>query len=253
MAPRKKEKPVTGLSGDRLPKNEQLGGQLSFPNNESLTPAQVPPMSRGEREDLQRLLRQREKVLKSAAQQRSKELLADFENQMGTIYHYDEDETWKKALEIAESEVAKAQKVVAARCAELGIPKRFAPDLDVQWYGRGENALKARRIELRKMTETRVAAIEAKAIVEIGKATIEGQLAIAASGLTSDAARAFLDKLPPIESLMPALSYEEVAGEADPPVVEQLLSPNALRQRRYRERHRNALRDGSDDGGEHGL
>jgi len=44
---------------------------------------QAGAMTRGEREDLQRLIRQREKVLKSAAQQRSAELLADFENQMG--------------------------------------------------------------------------------------------------------------------------------------------------------------------------
>jgi hypothetical protein len=40
-------------------------------------------MTRHERDDLQRLVRQREKVLKSAAKQRSAELLADFENQMG--------------------------------------------------------------------------------------------------------------------------------------------------------------------------
>ena len=39
------------------------------------------PMPKGEREDLQRLVRQREKVLKSAAEQRSSELIADFENQ----------------------------------------------------------------------------------------------------------------------------------------------------------------------------
>ena len=42
---------------------------------------------------------------------------------------------------------------------------------------------------------------------------------------------------------MPALSYQELAGEAEPPMVEQLISPNALRQRRYRERQK-ALRDG---------
>ena len=43
-------------------------------------------MTRAEREDLQRLVRQREKVLRSAAKQRSAELLADFENQMGSEY-----------------------------------------------------------------------------------------------------------------------------------------------------------------------
>ena len=40
----------------------------------------ITAISRNEREDLQRLVRQREKVLKSAAKQRSAELLADFEN-----------------------------------------------------------------------------------------------------------------------------------------------------------------------------
>jgi hypothetical protein len=51
---------------------------------------------------------------------------------------------------------------------------------------------------------------------------------------------------------MPRLTFAEVAGEAEPPVAEQLVSPNALRQRRYRERQK-ALRDADsvtgDDGG----
>jgi hypothetical protein len=41
---------------------------------------------------------------------------------------------------------------------------------------------------------------------------------------------------------MPALSYAELAGEAEPTIVEQLLSPNALRQRRYRDKQK-ALRE----------
>ena len=41
---------------------------------------------------------------------------------------------------------------------------------------------------------------------------------------------------------MPRLSFAEIAGEAEPPVAEQLITPNALRQRRYRERQA-ALRD----------
>jgi hypothetical protein len=42
---------------------------------------------------------------------------------------------------------------------------------------------------------------------------------------------------------MPALSFAEIAGEAEPPVAEQLVSPNALRQRRFREKQA-ALRNG---------
>jgi hypothetical protein len=198
-------------------------------------------MTKGEREDLQRLVRQREKVLKSAAKQRSAELLADFENQMGQQYSFDQDEVWAKAMELAKQEVAKAQNTVAARCRELGIPARFAPEIHASWYSRGENAVSTRRAELRAMAKSRIAAIESKAITDIEMECLNAQTQLAMSGLTTDAARIFIDKLPNVETLMPQLSFEAIAGEADPPIVEQLVSSNALRQRRYRERHRNAL------------
>jgi hypothetical protein len=206
--------------------------------------AQGAAISRSEREDLQRLIRQREKVLKSAAKQRSAELLADFENQMGSTYSFDQDEVWANATEVAEREVAKAQDRIAARCAKLGIPERFAPRLDVHWYSRGENAVKERRTELRKMAVTRIEAIEREAIVKIEMASVTAQTEIAVSGLTSNAARQFIEKLPSIETLMPALSLASLAGAADPPIAEQLVSPGALRQRRFRERQ--ALRDATE-------
>ena len=196
-------------------------------------------ITKGEREDLQRLIRQREKVLKSAAKQRSSELLADFENSLGAVFHYDNDATWAEATRIAKQEFKKANAKIAARSATLGVPKDFAPSLQFYWRERGDNAVKSRRDELRRMAMTRIAAIEAKAITEIELGCLEAQTQIASSGLTSETARTFLDTLPKIETLMPALSYEEVAGKADPPIVEQLTSPNALRQRRFRERHRN--------------
>ena len=201
-------------------------------------------MSKGEREDLQRLVRQREKVLRSAAKQRSAELLADFENQMGAQYAFDDDEVWARATKAAEREVAKAQKLVAARCRELGIPDRFAPSLDLQWYSRGESAVEKRRIELRRMATTRIEAIEAKAVTEIEMSCLKAQEQIALAGLTSDAARLFIEKLPGIETLMPRLSFAEVAGEAEPPVAEQLVSSNTLRQRRFRERQAALGRNG---------
>jgi len=109
------------------------------------------PMSKGEREDLQRLVRQREKVLKSAAKQRSTEMLAEFENHLAARYQFDQDETWAEAERLARAEVERSNARIAARCAELGIPKDFAPSLDFHWYGRGENASKVRRQELRKV------------------------------------------------------------------------------------------------------
>jgi hypothetical protein len=209
-------------------------------------------MTRDERDNLQRLVRQREKVLKSAAKQRSADLIADFENQMGQEYSFDQDEVWEQATKIVEAEVKKANVQIAARCRQLGIPDRFAPSLGFGWSARGyDNRVEQRRRELRKMAETRVKAIEAKAITEIEVSCLEAQTQLALASLTTEAAHGFIEKLPGIETLMPKLSFGEIAGEAEPPVAEQLVSSNALRQRRYRERlKRNgdaqqALRDAS--------
>lgn len=75
-------------------------------------------MTKYEREDLQRLVRQREKVLKSAAKQRSAEVLADFENQMGQEFRFDQDEVWAEASRLAEAAVSKAQEQIKALLAE---------------------------------------------------------------------------------------------------------------------------------------
>ncbi len=196
-----------------------------------------PAISRSEREDLQRLIRQRDRVLKSAAKQRSAELLADFENQMGGQYHAEDDPIWAEVCKTAEQVVAKAQQQVAARCRELGIAKQFAPSLDIGWMHRGYgNALTQRRTEMRRMAQSQIAAIEAKALVEIELSCLQAQEALALSGLTSEAAKQFVERLPSVEALMPALSFSSIAGEADPPTAEQLVTPGALRQRRYRER-----------------
>jgi hypothetical protein len=201
-------------------------------------------MSKTEREELQRLVRQREKALKSAAKQRSAELVADFENQMGQEYSFDHDEVWAKAAKAVEREIAKAQTQIAVRCQALGIPARFAPTVSMKWHHRGyDNLVATRRAELRTMATSRIAAIEAKAIVEIEMASVKAQTELAGAGLSSDAARAFVAVLPAVETLMPALSFAAIASDAEPPVAEQLVSSNALRQRRYRERHR-VLRNG---------
>jgi hypothetical protein len=162
------------------------------------------PMTKGEREDLAKLVRNREKVLKTSATLRSAQLLAEFEQQMASHYRWNEDAVWKKAAEAAEAAVAAARKVIAERCAELGIPARFAPTIGgVEWHGRGENAVKQRRAELRDVARTRIAAIEKAAFTAIEMACLDAQTQILAHGLTSAAAIAFFDALPKVEALMP--------------------------------------------------
>jgi hypothetical protein len=52
-------------------------------------------MTKGARTELGQLIRKRERVLRAAAEERGAELLAEFETQISTVYHYDDDAIWK--------------------------------------------------------------------------------------------------------------------------------------------------------------
>jgi hypothetical protein len=162
-------------------------------------------MSKGERTDLCALVRRREKFEKTAAAQRTAELLADFERQLASIYSYDTDETWRAAHAEAKKVIAEAEVTIAARCRELGIPEEFQPGLSFGWHGRGENASKDRRAELRKVAETRLDVMEKSAKTQIERKSIEMQEHIVRDRITSEAAQVLLARLPAIESLMPPL------------------------------------------------
>jgi hypothetical protein len=172
-------------------------------------------MTKGERDDLLRLVRQRERVLKSSASQRAAVMLADFEKQISTIYTFDTDEVWKQAVEEARDAVRAAQKRVEDRCKELGIPDEFSPQISgVAWLERGQNAWKQRREELRRVAKAEISAVEQHARVEIERMSIEAQTEIVAHGLQSEAAQAFLAQLPTVEKLMPTLDLPKIEAKA---------------------------------------
>src|SRR6516162_9477560 len=102
-------KPVFSANTATLARIQEPLDPTSGRRGALMSPANGQAIAKGEREDLQRLVRQREKVLKSAAKQRSADLLADFENQMGQEYSFDQDEVWAAAQQAAETEVRKAQ------------------------------------------------------------------------------------------------------------------------------------------------
>ncbi len=84
-------------------------------------------MTRTERTELGRLIRQRERVMKTAAAQRAAELRADFERQLAAEYQFDDDEVWIAATIAVKEVVRDADAAVAQRCRELGIPDKFRP------------------------------------------------------------------------------------------------------------------------------
>jgi hypothetical protein len=172
------------------------------------------PMTKSERDDLAKLIRHREAMMTAAATQRSKELLAEFEQQMASNYSDDEDETWKAVTNAADAVVQEAAEKIAQRCAELGIPARFAPTVKLVWIGRGENALAERRAELRRVAKSRIEALETDALTKIKMFCHEAHSRVLAHGLTSSSAIAFFDSLPDAAAMMPVLEM---------PAVEQLL------------------------------
>src|SRR5262249_60213510 len=106
----------------------------------------------------------------------------------------------------------------------------------LHWRHRGyDNSVELCRRELRRMAESKVQAIEQKAITEIELSCLEAQTRLALAGLTSEGARGFLERLPGIEGLMPKLSFAGISGEADPPTAEPPVNRNALRQPRTRD------------------
>jgi len=169
-------------------------------------------MTARERQDLCALIRRRERLEKTAAVQRSAELLADVERQLSSVFSYDNDENWARAYAAAEQAVEDANAGVLARCHELGIPERFAPTIAMGWIARGENASASRRSELRRLAQAKIAAAEKQARTVIESRSVELQEKIVTASLTSDAAREFLAQMPAVAVLMQPIDVQALLG-----------------------------------------
>lgn len=167
-------------------------------------------MTKGERSELGQLIRKRERVMKAAARERSIQLIAEFDMQSAQIYSFDDDAVWKKAVEAAKEAAVVAQREIERRCKELGIPPEFAPGVSFGWYGRGQNAVASRRQELRRMAKSRIEAMEQETIVKIERLSLAAQTEVIANGLQSEASKAFLENLPALDVLMPAINPIEI-------------------------------------------
>lgn len=162
-------------------------------------------MTRSERQELGQIVRKRERVLKSMADEHAAKMMADFDRQLAEIYSYDQDEVWKTATQEAQAVVEEANKKIAERCRSLGIPPEFAPSLSFGWIGRGQNGWRfpgSRQFRLRPSEK-------------IERMSLTAQSEIIANGLESIAAKQFLAELPPLEELMPAINAQEIKQLSD--------------------------------------
>jgi hypothetical protein len=172
-------------------------------------------MTRADRDNLQSLIRKREKVMKQSARERSAALLAEFEAQSAKMHHWDDDAIWAQAKEEVQKVVDSAQERIQRRCKAIGIPEEFAPVISFNWHSRGHNAVASRRAELRAAAKAKITSMEEAAISKIERMSLEAQEAIIRDGLESGAAKEFLDGLGKIEALMPPVEIGEIQSLMD--------------------------------------
>jgi hypothetical protein len=161
-------------------------------------------MTRADRESLLKIACARERVTKSGLIEAGAKLLADFDQQLEAAYSFDDDKIWKEAAQIALQVAEEAQAKVRERSRELGIPDQFEPSIHTGWLSQGEQESRVRRNELRGIARRQVDALIKEGKRKVETASLDVQTGIIASGL-SDEAKAFLDKMPTAEHLMPKL------------------------------------------------
>lgn len=171
------------------------------------------PMTRRDREDLAKIARMRAKLAKDGIAARESAILADVEEQLAAVYKFDHD-AWADITRHAQESIKEADAQIAQRCRDLGIREEFRPELRLTWFGRGENASRDRRAEIRKTAQTRVAALSKEAKMAIDAKSAEILTELIAGGLESEDAKAFLATIPTAEQLMPRLTLPELETSA---------------------------------------
>lgn len=156
------------------------------------------------------VVKRREQLLKSMANERASQMMNEFEVQCSSIYNFDDDAIWKKAMKSAEKVVSKANNEIISRCKEMGIPKGFEPSITIDWSNRGQNEAASRRNELRRIARTKVDALKREACSKIERMCLQTETDIISNGLSSPESKALLNGMPDICSMMPSIKANEI-------------------------------------------
>lgn len=195
-------------------------------------------MTKADRDALIGIVRRRAKQAKAEAGQRELVLLAEVQDLVAAEFEA-RDEMWAEAVGIAEEYAAKANAQIVARCADLGIPAKDAPGVELGWRPRGRDYSDPhRRAELLKVAQRRLDALTSTAKVEIDAEALDAEEALVTGGLESDEARAVLESMPTPEQLMPSLTLDDLGVKRwQPPkgAASALLTPSTTADRKRRQ------------------
>jgi hypothetical protein len=170
-------------------------------------------MTKGERTEIDRLMRDRARVAKNEIESHAVRVLANIEAQLAAVYP-ENHTAWADLTEHTRQLLADADTQLAERCRQLGIPERFRPSIDFHWHGRGENALKDRRAELRRVAQTELAARVKAAKNEVDRRTVDLRTQLAAGMLESPQAKDFLNAMPSVDDLIPPITLDDLKAIA---------------------------------------
>lgn len=159
--------------------------------------------------ELANVVRMRARLAKEDADLRGVLLLAEFEEELAREYPIN-DPRWAEITEQARRMVADADRQIAEICEQTGIRAEFRPQIHVAWWDRGENAVKSRRDELRKVATARCKAMVKDAKLAIGREELRARTLLAEQVLTSDQAKGLLEAMPTVEQLLPLLALREI-------------------------------------------
>jgi hypothetical protein len=187
---------------------EETYGQRKDNAVESIAAVAGATMSKGEREQLLKVVRMRARVAKEDINARQAEILAEGQAVLARRFRED-DEAFAQIMAEARAYMEQVKAKVEAKAAEMGIPAAFRPTVNTYWFDRGENADPRRRAELQAVLRTRAEAVARAAKVEVDRWSSDLQTQIIAGGLAGDA-RELLDRLPSAEALMPPLELPEL-------------------------------------------
>jgi hypothetical protein len=194
-------------------------------------------MTKADRDQLIRLVKARARQAKLEAETREKVLLAEVEDQITAEYSA-RDELWDEAVAIAEEAAAKANDLIVARCADLGIPASQAPRLEMGWRSRSLQFLNPdRRGELRKLAQSKLTALTKTAKTMIDAKVLDAETALIVGGLDSGEARELATAMPTAEQLMPSLTLDDLGVKGwQPPedTAGRLLTPSSPADRKRR-------------------
>jgi hypothetical protein len=194
-------------------------------------------ITKGERDQLIRVIRGRARQAEREAEARERVLLAEVQDQLTAEFDA-HDQLWADAVKAAEEAAAKANAQVQAACADLGIPAKDAPRLDLGWSARSpEYADRNRRAELRKLAEVRLAALTKTAKTAIRSAALDAEERLILDGLQSGEARALFESMPTVEQIMPALGLDDlgvVRWQPPEDAASQLTTPLTTADKRRR-------------------